>query len=194
MAGATTYLLHGLRVRSEFPLEPPLAPGDGHEVEVGLGEPRSVPQGPPEGKLLVRLELKGARYSAVETDAGYRLRFDGVCEFDFSPDDRRISAHLGPEGGLELARVLVGGNVLSFLLTMRGQCVLHAAATERNGAALAFLGGSGMGKTTLAAMSCAAGSRLVVRAELPVGPPFPPELGSWLLDSVTEVAAAGGPD
>ena len=42
-----------------------------------------------------------------------------------------------------------------------GDCVLHASAVEVDGAAVAFLGPSGMGKSTLVTLCCAAGAPLV---------------------------------
>ena len=57
--------------------------------------------------------------------------------------------------------MLVGGTLLAFVLTMRGEAVLHASAVQVGDAALAFVGASGMGKSTMATLLCADGARLV---------------------------------
>jgi hypothetical protein len=68
-----------------------------------------------------------------------------------------------PVSGVDLDRVAVfaAGGLPAFVLTMQGEAVLHASAVEVAGRALAFVGASGMGKSTMAALCCAAGARLV---------------------------------
>ena len=61
----------------------------------------------------------------------------------------------------DLLSVLVSGTLLAFVLTMRGETVLHASAVQVGDAALAFVGASGMGKSTMATLLCADGARLV---------------------------------
>ena len=62
------------------------------------------------------------------------------------------------------------GPVLSVLLQQRGFFVLHASAVEINGAAVAFLGAKGDGKSTLAAHLQARGHRLISDDIVPVNP------------------------
>lgn len=62
------------------------------------------------------------------------------------------------------------GPVLSVLLQQRGFFVLHASAVEINGAAVAFLGAKGDGKSTLAAHLQARGHRLISDDIVPVDP------------------------
>ncbi len=57
--------------------------------------------------------------------------------------------------------VLVGGTVLSYLLMLRAETVLHASAVDVGGRAVGFVGSSGMGKTTLATLMCRDGGLLV---------------------------------
>ncbi len=58
-----------------------------------------------------------------------------------------------PEVGVEesLLRTLILGPIMSVLLRQRGLLVLHASGFAVGDAAIAFLGGSGWGKSTLAA-------------------------------------------
>ena len=69
--------------------------------------------------------------------------------------------------------VLMSGTVTSFLLTLRGSTVLHASGVERTRRALAFVGPSGQGKTTLATLVALQGARLLTDDVLTVdaGPP-----------------------
>ena len=60
-----------------------------------------------------------------------------------------------------LIRLPLLGMVLAAVLQQRGLLVLHASAVAFNGDAVAFLGGSGWGKSTLAATLYARGHPLV---------------------------------
>jgi hypothetical protein len=53
------------------------------------------------------------------------------------------------------------GNLMACILALRGESVLHASAVAFDAAALACLGSSGMGKSSLAALLCAHGARLI---------------------------------
>ena len=56
---------------------------------------------------------------------------------------------------------LVLAQVLPLAAALRGMEILHASAVEMAGRAVAFLGSSGVGKTTLAARIVVRGARLV---------------------------------
>jgi hypothetical protein len=64
--------------------------------------------------------------------------------------------------------ILVSGTIVAYLLSLGGNLVLHASAVEVDGGAVAFIGYSGQGKTTLATLFCAAGYPLVTDDVLPV--------------------------
>jgi hypothetical protein len=57
--------------------------------------------------------------------------------------------------------VILAGNIFAALLELRGSCMLHASCVEAGGATVAVVGDSGMGKSTVAALFCTAGGRLV---------------------------------
>ena len=66
-------------------------------------------------------------------------------------DGREVSIHPEPGTRESLLRLAVLGPVLAGLLFQRGRLVLHASAVEIGGEAVAFLGESGYGKSSLAA-------------------------------------------
>jgi hypothetical protein len=70
---------------------------------------------------------------------------------------------IDPEPGIELAvlRPLIFGPLFSILLRQRGRLVLHASSVEIDGVAVAFMGASGWGKSTLAEYFYARGYRLL---------------------------------
>ena len=115
----------------------------------------------PPGRVL--LDLRGSRqyYAATAVDDGFRLRFFGSCDVDLDPSLTRATVRPMPGADPDLLSVLVSGTLLAFVLTMRGETVLHASAVQVGDAALAFVGASGMGKSTMATLLCADGARLV---------------------------------
>ncbi|OLE04781.1 MAG: hypothetical protein AUI36_42670, partial [Cyanobacteria bacterium 13_1_40CM_2_61_4] len=156
------YELYGLRIRSEVPLG---APGDGDgapDFEVRWGEPSPIPAERPAGEVLAELRLADGRgYTHTRTDSGYVLRFHGTCEVRLDPTRRSAHVHLDPDADPGLVPILLGGNVLAFILTLAGKCVLHASAVAVEDRAMAFAGRAGAGKSTLAALLCAGGATLV---------------------------------
>lgn len=158
---ARTYFLHGLRVRSEIPLAERMSRGGKRDVDVRWGERVAIPFGPPAGRLLALRDPDVGGCTIVETDSGHTIRFSGECDFRISPDRRSIGVDLAPGFDEEFVPIVLVGNVLASLLGLQGECVLHASGVRTDDWTLAILGGSGMGKSTLAALFCAAGARLV---------------------------------
>ncbi len=75
-----------------------------------------------------------------------------------------------PEPGvtLESLRPVILGSCFSILLQQRGQLVLHASSVAIQGQAIAFLGNSGWGKSTLVAMLHAQGHTFITDDVLPI--------------------------
>jgi hypothetical protein len=155
--------VYGLTVRSEVPLHlrRPVPAGIPVDLEIGLGAPAAQTAAMPPGRVL--LDLRGSRryYAATAVDQGFRLRFFGTCDVDLDRSLTRATVHPVPGADPGLLSVLVSGTMLAFVLTMRGAAVLHASAVQIGDAALAFVGASGMGKSTMATLLCADGARLV---------------------------------
>jgi hypothetical protein len=104
-----------------------------------------------------------------------------------------------PNVSQQVLRLFLLGRVLGTLLHQRGLLVLHASAVATNGRAIAFMGGKGWGKSTLAAAMYEAGHSIVADDVVPIRidsfgtasvfPGFPqlklwPEAAAFLGDTV----------
>lgn len=156
-------LLYGLRVHSELPLhQRHQLDGGPPDVTIRIG--RTIPglKQPPEGTMLLDLELDRRMYCATRHEDGhYTFRCHGVCDFVISADLGDVTVHMMEGGAADVAAVLATGALLSFILAMHQQAVLHASAVQVGDFVVAFVGMSGMGKSTLAALMCADGAVLV---------------------------------
>jgi hypothetical protein len=161
-----TYQLCGLRVASELPLyqDRILEGGGPPDVVLTVGERRPVPAAEPAGVRLAEVvDEAGTRYFsfARHADGSYVLRSYRIGDFEVSADLSKVVMHLDPSADPGFASVLATGSLLAFLIIMRGAPLLHASAVEIEGRALAFAGFSGMGKSTMATIMCAAGATLI---------------------------------
>lgn len=171
---APTYDLYGLRIRSEIPLKAPPAGSDTFDLDVTLVERWPVPGEPPAGDVVAAFSFgPDFGYTHTADGLGYTLRYHSVADFRVDRQLRAIRVHLAPEQSADYAALLLMGNVIATVLMLSGECVLHASAVEIGGRAVAFVGHSGMGKSTLAALCCAAGARLVTDDLLRVSPEEP---------------------
>jgi hypothetical protein len=180
------YSIHGLLVRSEIPLEARRIDGPPREKDerqrgesnapdyrISSGEPRDVPHRPPAGRLLAEFHLGDLGFWATEVGDGagrWTLRYAGICDVALDPDQRTIVVHRCPGTDPGIIPTLLGAGVLSHALTAEGRLVLHAAAVQVGGRALAIAGPSGVGKSTVAALLCAGGAGLVTDDALRVDP------------------------
>jgi hypothetical protein len=163
-----SYRAHGLTISSERPL-PGLPPYAGSAVDsTGLESPlqiafeavASLATERPPGTVLAEFGTTSTSgYCVARDDQGYLARFYGTC-------DVRIASTLDaavvalPPGDSGLAQVVTAGSVLATVLMLRGSTVLHAAAVRLDETATVIVGHSGAGKSTVAALLCAAGGRL----------------------------------
>ena len=90
--------------------------------------------------------------SLAATDAGYRLRFPGLCDFLIDAAATRCPAL--PVQGLDPHTLehLVVDQLLPRMLAHRGTLVAHASVVHTDAQAMLFLGHSGWGKSTLASL------------------------------------------
>lgn len=157
-------LLYGLRVSSEVPLHQERFDGAGGEPDVDIrwGDPVVSTLEPPPGRVLAHLETDQPYYTFTQTgDGGWLLRFYRTCDFAVAPDGRSVRVHVVEGADPGVAAILTAGALLSFLVTVRGEVVLHASAVQLGEGAVAFVGRSGMGKSTMATLMCAAGGALI---------------------------------
>jgi len=85
----------------------------------------------------------------------------GMFEFLIEADGRRIWCGWLGSTSIESLQVYLLGHALSFALVKQGFEPLHATAVVIEGKAIAFLGDSGFGKSTLAAAFLDAGHTLL---------------------------------
>jgi hypothetical protein len=150
--------LYGCDLTSERPLEgfppdgPPLATVLFREVDRDTLRAAGAPvDESTDDWFLLRRLADGSDY----------LRWSGLFEFVVDTDGTRVEAR-PLEGAIEESfRTYLLGQVLSFALLRQGIEPLHATAVIGPAGAVAFLGDTGAGKSTLAADFLAAGHRLL---------------------------------
>ena len=160
------YVVSGLRVRSEIPLAAErvsLASVDAVVLDGPLAT--EIPWERPSADVVAELrDPQGwPRYSFCRMPDGSTMaRFYAVADFTLRDDLRAITCHRDPAVSQEVAGLLVAGTIAAYLRSLAGDCVLHASAVEiSRGRAVAFVGPSGHGKTTCAALLCVEGCGLV---------------------------------
>ena len=162
----------GVPVTSRFGALP--AAVDPSEIELSLGALPDVPSGPAGG---------GTSSHVVGEDV--YLHWRGVGSF-LVREGRLVTVDPAPGADQDTLRCYVGGPVLAVLLHQRGRLVLHASGVALDGCAVAFLGGSGWGKSTLAGLLHRRGHRFLTDDVLAVDvehgravAPGLPELKLW---------------
>jgi hypothetical protein len=98
---------------------------------------------------------------AFLADGSTYLGWDTVGEFTVSADGRSISCRRAVSATWESFQVYMLGQALSLALVKQGIEPLHATTVVVDGQAIAFLGDSGHGKSSLAACFLAGGHRLL---------------------------------
>lgn len=158
-------MMYGLHIQSELPLhEHRPAPDETGpaDVVISMGSSMASTEDPPAGRVLLDFAPGRRFYCATEApDGGYVLRCHRVADFVIDANLRAVTVRPVATTDLEYASVLATGTLLSFLLSLRGHTVLHASAVQVGNQALAFVGASGMGKSTMAALVCAEGGELI---------------------------------
>lgn len=148
----------GLSLRSEFPLPGLTLEGDGEdrdgdrgialalsreEADSFIGAERLQEWHYPDGTLGLTIDR--------DEERGYRFFLYGAGVFVLAADGGSALLHLDPahEAAWDWRRYLIG-QVLPFAALLHGLEVFHASAIEIGGGAVLLLGGSGLGKSTLA--------------------------------------------
>jgi hypothetical protein len=150
--------LHGYALRTALPdhgLRPALGgrPPDVTTARAAAGVP------PDEGGTAVA-SMRGA-YVIHRRGDEHLVRFGDLAAIRMRADDGAIVVHADASIDDEWCALLAHGNAVALLLALRGELMLHASAVALDGTTVAFAGQSGAGKTTIAAVACADGARLV---------------------------------
>ena len=170
-----SYRAYGLGIQSALPLPELVTEEAAADVHVRIG---TVP------RPSIETEAEGGYFWATPREAG---RFvDGVGAF-LVRGGREILVDPAPGVDERVLRLSILGPAFALVLHQRGQFVLHASAVESAGGAVAFAGGSGWGKSTLAATLHARGyglvsddvTAIVLGTEGPVVLPAFPQLKLW---------------
>lgn len=156
-------VLYGLGINADFDLHDAGGTGgDDTDVTVRTGPSfdRWVPQ--PVGEALLDFETDEPWYTLVRTEEGtLHFRVHTVCDYLISSDlcDVELRMHTSVDRGMD--GVMTTGALLSLLLYLRGTPVFHGSAVDVGGNGVAFIGHSGQGKTTMAALFCAEGASVI---------------------------------
>ena len=89
--------------------------------------------------------------SVAKQEAEYLLRFHGLADFQALANRREIWCQPEPDTDAETIAHLLLGQVMPRVLSLQGKLVLHASAVVTPAGAVAFIGETGWGKSTLAA-------------------------------------------
>lgn len=163
------YRCAGLSIRSPIALAAPVVGGLA-DIEVIEGDVRTVPYERPSVDVIAERLVEGVPwYTFARCGDDVVARFYRLADFEIDATGKRITYHRDPVTDPEMVAILIAGSVVSYLLSSNGRLVLHASAVEVEGAALAFVGYSGQGKTTVATLLCGDGYALVTDDLLPVG-------------------------
>jgi hypothetical protein len=138
------------------------------------------------------------------TETGYLLRFPDLADFQVCAEGLTVTCTPVANVGKETPRHLYLNQILPLALSKQGKLVFHASAVEIDSSAVAFMGVSGKGKSTLAASFAANAYRFLTDDGLMVEvdngdyqvTPSHPSIRLWedskaaLIDSDTPTAPA----
>jgi hypothetical protein len=158
----------GLEIDLSFPapgLPAAVGPATGRPVRADLVSPEEIDADWPAAEARSVLEERfgdGEPERTIDThpEAGYRLYARGFGLARIAPDGGRIVCSPPDMEPWSWQRFLVG-RILPWAAVLRGLEPLHAGAVEIDGRAVAFIGATGAGKTSLTLQLVARGARFV---------------------------------
>lgn len=165
MAQTRTYAAYGLVIRSdiELPLQA-VAPAPA-DVTISHDPQLPVPSAPLDRRAPDVIASLGDDDDPwyVASPRGQRVSFNvrRTAQFELCAVSGAISWRGHPDADGSLVPILLSGTVLSLFLILRHELVLHASAVAIDDEALAFVGHSGRGKSTMAALGVAAGATAI---------------------------------
>lgn len=154
------YSVYGFSLRSEIPLNLP-------QYRDGILGQIDIRTAPADWFTAVTRNIELSRSVSswyrcgLLPDQSSYARWEEVGEFLVPPDGRTIICRQSNQASAESFQVYLLGQALSFALVNQGFEPLHATAVVARDQAIAFLGDSGYGKSTLAATFLSAGYRIL---------------------------------
>jgi len=165
------YALYGLCLATDLPLKAPAAASSAApDLTILRGGELPADHPAPTGEVWAAADFgNGVAVRLTKTTTGWSLLYPNTAEVRFSADRAQASIHPAP-GKADILPLLLASSVPTWWLNLRGDPVLHASAVARDGRALAFIGASGMGKSTMATLLCAHGATLITDDALRLEP------------------------
>lgn len=160
----TRYGLLGMAWDSEVDLHLPESPTlEPVDLRLRYGDVREVGDQVPAGRQLAHMLGPDGRllYTFVDVPTGYVMRFHRLLDIEVTATLDEAVVHLAPGTDPGFAGVLCAGMLASTVLMLRGHPVLHGSAVESDVGTFALVGASGMGKSTVSALLCQRGARLI---------------------------------
>ena len=165
----TVYAAYGMRLSTDFPMALPEVGGRADVVITRASDTREQPELQNGAILLDYAEGDDHWYTVVRhADGSLIFRIFGLCDFDVDVTRTRVTLRLLAGQADGMASIVTVGALSALLSYLSGHGVLHASAVTRDGHTIGFIGRSGQGKSTLAALLCTAGAELVTDDVLPV--------------------------
>jgi hypothetical protein len=155
---SVVHRLYGIRIRTAWPVSGVAVRNEAWDVELLEGDPETLAAAAAHVSPAHR--SRWAQSAMLPDGSAYR-RWTDLFEFLVTPDARQIYARLLGRHSEEamLAYLLV--DALSFSMVRLGKEPVHATAVVTDRGAIAVLGNSGDGKSTLAAMFLRTGAKLL---------------------------------
>ena len=192
------YGVYGVVVTSDVPLAlPGYGDGDALARIECVGAPAAAFEAAVRDAVFAPTRASWYRYVPLRDGSTY-VRWDAVGEFIVDAAGDRIRHRRLSGASDESFQVYMLGQALSFALVQQGIEPLHATAIVFGEDAVAFLGGTGFGKSSLAAAFLDAGCRLLTddllvlreRATCVVAYPGPPRIKLFAKTALRFAAAA----
>jgi len=132
------------------------------DLDLALSEPQLIPTERPSTEVIAERVANGhVWYTFAHVADHVVARFYGIVDFEISPDCSDVVCIPDKRSNASYASILASGALVAYIHAMKGRSVLHASAVEVDEAAVAFVGPSGRGKSTMAALQCADGRPVV---------------------------------
>jgi hypothetical protein len=158
-----TYRVAGITLAVEDPL-PELPPAEVADDQAwAVGDAAELGTRGPLETLADLLDPTGGLFcrQSLAADGTYVLHYPGLVDFAIDPATRTVRMVAATELADSTRRHLLIDQLVPQLATLDGGLVLHASAVAQRGRAVAFVGSTGAGKSSLAAAHVERGAQLL---------------------------------